>query len=60
MLPAGKDGDALHIKAFETDTSNYSQSVADVWETTSFDRISLKTSNGNIKAKVGCFIFLLY
>lgn len=51
MLPAGKDGDALHIKAFETDTSNYSQSVADVWETTSFDRISLKTSNGNIKAK---------
>ncbi|KIK44501.1 hypothetical protein CY34DRAFT_802594 [Suillus luteus UH-Slu-Lm8-n1] len=51
MLPAGKDGDALHIKAFETNTSNYSQDVAHIWETTSFDRISLRTSNGHINAK---------
>ncbi|KAG1758340.1 hypothetical protein EDD22DRAFT_910941 [Suillus occidentalis] len=51
MLPAGKDGDALHVKAFETDTSNYSQNVAHIWNTTSFDSISLKTSNGYINAK---------
>jgi hypothetical protein len=25
VLPAGKNGDALHIKSFETETSNYSQ-----------------------------------
>ncbi|KAG2153221.1 hypothetical protein DEU56DRAFT_773780 [Suillus clintonianus] len=50
-LPAGKNGDALHIKAFETDTSNYNQDIADVWNTISFDRLSLKTSNGHISAK---------
>lgn len=50
-LPAGKNGDALHIKAFETETSNYSQDVANVWRTISFDRVSLGTSNGNINAK---------
>ncbi|KAG1746397.1 hypothetical protein EDB19DRAFT_1873521 [Suillus lakei] len=50
-LPAGRNGDALHIKAFETETSNYNQDVADVWNTISFDRISLRTSNGHINAK---------
>jgi hypothetical protein len=59
MLPAGKDGGALHIKAFETETSNYSQNVADIWNTTSFDRISLKTSNGYINAKVVLFSCLI-
>ncbi|KAG2137331.1 hypothetical protein BD769DRAFT_1437725 [Suillus cothurnatus] len=50
-LPAGKNGDALHIKAFETETSNYSQDIADVWNTISFDRMSLRTSNGHVNAK---------
>jgi hypothetical protein len=54
-LPAGKNGDALHIKAFETETSNYSQDIADVWNTISFDRMSLRTSNGHVNAKVGWF-----
>ncbi|OAX40225.1 hypothetical protein K503DRAFT_687958 [Rhizopogon vinicolor AM-OR11-026] len=51
VLPAGKHGDALHIKSFETEVSNYSQDVADIWNTVSFDRISLKTSNGRVTAK---------
>lgn len=50
-LPAGKNGEALHIKAFETETSNYSQDVADVWNTISFDKISLRTSNAHVNAK---------
>ncbi|KAG2358083.1 hypothetical protein BDR07DRAFT_1489853 [Suillus spraguei] len=50
-LPAGKNGDALHIKSFETETSNYDQDVADVWNTISFDRMSLRTSNGYVNAK---------
>ncbi|KAG1878801.1 hypothetical protein F4604DRAFT_2000051 [Suillus subluteus] len=50
-LPAGKNGEALHIKAFETETSNYSQDVADVWNTISFDRMSLRTSNAHVNAK---------
>jgi hypothetical protein len=58
VLPAGKNGDALRIKSFETETSNYSQDVADIWNTVSFDRISLRTSNGHVTAKVGCFDFL--
>ncbi|KAG2142313.1 uncharacterized protein EDB93DRAFT_1241632 [Suillus bovinus] len=50
-LPAGNNGDSLYIKSFETETSNYSQDVADVWNTISFDRISLRTSNANVNAK---------
>lgn len=50
-LPAGKNGDVLHVKAFETETSNYSQDVADVWDTISFDRISLRTSNAHVNVK---------
>ncbi|KAG1781995.1 hypothetical protein EV702DRAFT_1068744 [Suillus placidus] len=50
-LPAGKNRDVLHIKAFETETSNYSQDVADVWNTISFGKMSLRTSNGHVNAK---------
>ncbi|KAG2055530.1 hypothetical protein BDR06DRAFT_1045063 [Suillus hirtellus] len=50
-FPAGKNGDPLHIKSFETETSNYSQDVADVWNTISFDRMSLRTSNAHVYAK---------
>lgn len=53
VLPAGKHGDPLHIKSFETETSNYSQDVADIWNTVSFDRLSLRTTNGRVTAKVG-------
>jgi len=51
VLPAGKNGDALHVTSFETETSNYSQDVADIWNTVSFDRMSLRTSNGHVNAK---------
>ncbi|KAG1723123.1 uncharacterized protein EDB91DRAFT_1255762 [Suillus paluster] len=45
------NGQQLRFEAFETETSNYSQDVADVWDTISFDRISLRTSNGPVNAK---------
>lgn len=57
VLPAGKHGEALHIKSFETETSNYSQDVADLWDIVSFDRISLRTTNGHVNVKVGRFGF---
>ncbi|KAG2358085.1 hypothetical protein BDR07DRAFT_309569 [Suillus spraguei] len=35
----------------DTETSNYDQDVADIWNTTSFDRMSLGTSFGSVNAK---------
>ncbi|KIM59348.1 hypothetical protein SCLCIDRAFT_1217913 [Scleroderma citrinum Foug A] len=47
-LPAGKGGDGLNIKRLETELPNYSQNVADLWKTVSFDHIALSSVNGHV------------
>ncbi|KAI6119260.1 hypothetical protein EDD17DRAFT_1594587 [Pisolithus thermaeus] len=41
-------GTPLHIKRFDADTSQFSFSVGDLWETMLFDDVVLRTSNSHI------------
>ncbi|KAG6329403.1 hypothetical protein ID866_9687 [Astraeus odoratus] len=47
-LPAGKGGGSLNIKKLQTELPNYSQVVADLSKTASFDLISLQSTSGHI------------